>query len=175
MSAVINEIRTRGFVVERLTREYLRVYSALRALGGDGEIDALTTRLARAFADLSAIDVLPGELSAGATHNVATVSAPIFDGDGAVSMSVTAAPFTSSTPRRSHVSVNRYAQPLPTSPDGAMATTTSKAEEHHDRDHRAGPQSTDRAWSPSMKSNCPTAGPATPSSTFTPAESAAAI
>lgn len=94
MSAVINEIRTRGFVVERLTREYLRVYSALRALGGDGEIDALTTRLARAFADLSAIDVLPGELSAGATHNVATVSAPIFDGDGAVSMSVTAAPFT---------------------------------------------------------------------------------
>lgn len=94
MSAVIKEIRTRGFVVERLTREYLRVYSALRALGGDGEIDALTTQLARAFADLSTIDVLPGELGDDATHNVATISAPIFDADGVVSMSVTAAPFT---------------------------------------------------------------------------------
>ena len=119
MTAVIKEIRHRGFVVERLTREYLRVYTALRALSGDGEIDVITTQLARAFADLSTIDVLPGELGAGATHNVATVSAPITDADGVVTMSVTAAAFTTLDAAASHVSVNRYAQPLPTSrPEG---------------------------------------------------------
>ncbi|EHB53545.1 transcriptional regulator, IclR family [Mycolicibacterium rhodesiae JS60] len=93
ISAVLTETRDRGFVVERLTREYLRVYSALQALSGDGEVDAITAQLARAFADLSVIDVLPSELGAGATHSIATVSAPITDADGAVIMSVTAAPF----------------------------------------------------------------------------------
>jgi DNA-binding IclR family transcriptional regulator len=93
ISAVLNETRERGFVVERLTREYLRVYSALQALSGDGEVDAITAQLARAFADLSVIDVLPTELGMGVTHSIATVSAPISDADGAVSMSVTAAPF----------------------------------------------------------------------------------
>ncbi len=91
--AVLNETRHRGFVVERLTREYVRVYSALRALGGDGEVDAITAQLARAFADLSVIDVLPGELGDGLTHRIATVSAPITNADGVVTMSVTAAPF----------------------------------------------------------------------------------
>ncbi|MCX2934818.1 helix-turn-helix domain-containing protein [Mycobacterium sp. CVI_P3] len=94
ISAVLNETRKRGFVVERLTREYLRVYSALQALSGDGEVDAITAQLARAFADLSVIDVLPAELGRGATHNIATVSAPITGADGSVTMSVTAAPFT---------------------------------------------------------------------------------
>ncbi|WP_179472748.1 helix-turn-helix domain-containing protein [Mycolicibacterium vinylchloridicum] len=93
ISAVLAETRDRGFVVERLTREYLRVYSALQALSGDGEVDAITAQLARAFADLSVIDVLPSELGEGATHSIATVSAPITDSDGAVIMSVTAAPF----------------------------------------------------------------------------------
>ena len=93
ISAVLSETRDRGFVVERLTREYLRVYSALQALFGDGEVDAITAQLARAFADLSVIDVLPAELGEGATHSIATVSAPIAGPDGVVSMSVTAAPF----------------------------------------------------------------------------------
>ncbi|HTY28593.1 MAG TPA: helix-turn-helix domain-containing protein [Mycobacterium sp.] len=93
ISLVINAIRGRGFVMERLTKEYLRVYSALQALSSDGEVDAITARLARAFADLSVIDVLPGALTRGATYNIATVSAPIFDADGVVTMSVTAAPF----------------------------------------------------------------------------------
>ncbi|KDF01832.1 IclR family transcriptional regulator [Mycolicibacterium aromaticivorans JS19b1 = JCM 16368] len=93
ISAVLNETRNRGFVVERLTREYLRVYSALQALSDDGEVDAITAQLARAFADLSVIDVLPDELGAGATHSIATVSAPIMTVDGVVTMSVTAAPF----------------------------------------------------------------------------------
>jgi len=94
MTAVIKEIRHRGFVVERLTREYVRVYTALRALSGDGEVDVITTQLARAFADLAVIDFLPDELARNATHRVATVSAPITEVDGAVTMSVTAAAFT---------------------------------------------------------------------------------
>ena len=94
MAAVLEEIRVRGFVVERLTREYVRVYTALRALSGDGEIDMITTQLARAFADLTTIDVLPDEMNDTADHSIATISAPITDIDGAVIMSVTAAVFS---------------------------------------------------------------------------------
>ena len=97
MAAVLNEIRQRGFVVERLTREYVRVYTALRALSGDGEIDMITTQLARAFADLTTIDVLPDEMNNTAGHSIATISAPITDIDGAVIMSVTAAVFATMT------------------------------------------------------------------------------
>ncbi|MEI7716354.1 MAG: helix-turn-helix domain-containing protein [Mycobacterium sp.] len=94
MTAVLREIRHRGFVVERLTREYVRVYTALRALTDTGEVDMITTQLARAFADLTTIDVLAAELNDEAAHSIATVSAPITDIDGAVVMSVTAAVFT---------------------------------------------------------------------------------
>jgi len=94
MAAVLKEIRHRGFVVERLTREYVRVYTALRALSADGEIDSITTQLARAFADLTTIDVLADEMDNAAAHSVATISAPIMDTDGAVVMSVTAAVFS---------------------------------------------------------------------------------
>ena len=93
ITAVINEIRERGYAVERLSREYVRVYTALRALGGDAEPDAITARLARAFADLTVIDVLSAELTENSTHSIATVSAPILDEDGVASMSITAAPF----------------------------------------------------------------------------------
>jgi hypothetical protein len=95
MTAVLKEIRRRGFVVERLTREYVRVYTALRALSGDGEIDMITTQLARAFADLTTIDVLDDEMDITADHSIATISAPINDSNGAVIMSVTAAVFAS--------------------------------------------------------------------------------
>lgn len=97
MAAVLKETRVRGFVVERLTREYVRVYTALRALSGDGEIDMITTQLARAFADLTTIDVLPDEMNDTAGHSIATISAPIADIDGAVIMSVTAAVFSTMT------------------------------------------------------------------------------
>jgi DNA-binding IclR family transcriptional regulator len=93
ITAVINEIRERGYAVERLSREYIRVYTALRALGEDGEPDAITARLARAFADLAVIDVLRAELAENGTHSIATISAPILDDDGVVSMSISAAPF----------------------------------------------------------------------------------
>ncbi|MFZ1178268.1 MAG: helix-turn-helix domain-containing protein [Mycobacterium sp.] len=93
ITAVINEIRERGYAVERLSREYVQVYTALLALGGDGEPDAITARLARAFADLTVIDVLHAELTESSTHSIATISAPILDEDGVVSMSISAAPF----------------------------------------------------------------------------------
>ena len=93
ITSVMNEIRERGYAVERLSREYMQVYTALRALGGDGEPDAITARLARAFAELTVIDVLQAELSETSTHSIATISAPIRDEDGVVSMSISAAPF----------------------------------------------------------------------------------
>ena len=96
MTAVLKEVRQRGFVVERLTKEYVRVYTALRALSGDGEIDMITTQLARAFADLTTIDVLSDEMRTTADHSVATISAPITI-DGAVIMSVTAVVFATLT------------------------------------------------------------------------------
>jgi DNA-binding IclR family transcriptional regulator len=97
MTAVLSEIRDRGYTVERLSREYLQVYTALRALRGDGEPDAITARLARAFADLTVIDVLRTELAENEMHSIATISAPIFDDDGVVAMSISTAPFTDLT------------------------------------------------------------------------------
>jgi DNA-binding IclR family transcriptional regulator len=94
ITAVIAEIRARGYAIERLSREYVQVYTALRALGGDGEPDAITARIARAFADLTVIDILRAELTETSTHSIATISAPITDEDGVVSMSISAAPFT---------------------------------------------------------------------------------
>jgi DNA-binding IclR family transcriptional regulator len=94
ISLVFNEVRERGYVIERLSREYIRVYTALRALGADGEPDAITVRLARALADLTVIDVVAAELAEPGLHNIATVSAPVFNADGVVTMSVSAAPFT---------------------------------------------------------------------------------
>jgi DNA-binding IclR family transcriptional regulator len=93
LNAVVTEVRERGYVIERLSREYVRVYTALRALATDGEPDPITARLAGAFADLTLVDYLPDELDDGALHQIATVSAPVKDADGVVTMSITAAPF----------------------------------------------------------------------------------
>ncbi|ORW52837.1 IclR family transcriptional regulator [Mycobacterium parmense] len=97
IGAVLDEIRERGYAVDRLSREYARVYTALRALGRDGEPDAITARLARAFADLTVIDFVAGELAGQGRHGIATVSAPILDEDGIASMSIGAAPFAELT------------------------------------------------------------------------------
>lgn len=103
MTLVFKEIRDRGFAVDRLTKDYLRVYTALRALSGDGEVDAITAQLARAFADLTVIDVLPDELDDVGSHSVAIISAPIADGSGAVTMSVAASIFATTDSARIHV------------------------------------------------------------------------
>ena len=97
LTAVLAQVRQRGYVIERLSREYVRVYVALRALAADGEPDPITARLAGAFADLTLVDYLPDELEDGAVHQIATISAPIKDGGGVVAMSITAAPFSTLT------------------------------------------------------------------------------
>src|SRR5262245_5054958 len=97
VTAVLAEVRERGYVIERRSREYVRVYVALRALGTNGEPDPIAARLAGAFADLTVVDYLPDELADGAVHQIATISVPIKDADGAVTMSITAAPFHSLT------------------------------------------------------------------------------
>ncbi len=93
ITAVLSEIRERGYAIERLSREYVQVYTALRALGPDGEPDAITSRLARAFADLTVIDFLSAELAENSAHRIATISAPITDEDGVVAMTISVAPF----------------------------------------------------------------------------------
>ncbi|BBY90578.1 putative transcriptional regulator, IclR family protein [Mycobacterium gallinarum] len=93
LTAVLAQVRERGYVIERLSREYVRVYMALRALAADGEPDEITARLAGAFADLALVDYLPAELDGSSDHQVATISVPVKDSDGLVSMSITAAPF----------------------------------------------------------------------------------
>lgn len=93
LTAVLAQVRERGYVIERLSREYVRVYMALRALAADGEPDVITARLAGAFADLALVDYLPAELDGSGDHQVATISVPVRDSDGVVSMSITAAPF----------------------------------------------------------------------------------
>ena len=93
LTAVLAQVRERGYVIERLSREYVRVYMALRALAADGEPDEITARLAGAFADLALVDYLPDELDGSSDHQVATISAPVRDSDAVVSMSITAAPF----------------------------------------------------------------------------------
>ncbi|BBX13615.1 MULTISPECIES: IclR family transcriptional regulator [Mycobacterium] len=97
LAAVLDEVRARGYAVERLSREYVRVYSALQALAAEGEPDEITSRLASAFADLTVVDYLPGELDS-AEHRIANVAAPIHDTDGTVTMSVGASPFATMTP-----------------------------------------------------------------------------
>ena len=62
LTAVLAQVRERGYVIERLSREYVRVYMALRALAADGEPDEITARLAGAYADLALVDYLPDEL-----------------------------------------------------------------------------------------------------------------
>jgi len=90
---VLKEIRQRRYVVERLSREALRVWAALQALNGDGEIDVVVSQLAHTLANESIIDALDDELGPGSMINVSTVNAPLFDPNGVVTLSVSAAPF----------------------------------------------------------------------------------
>jgi DNA-binding IclR family transcriptional regulator len=93
MPKVLEEIRVRGYGIERLSDPLLRVYTALQALD-DGDVpDVVSVRLAGAVADLTIVDFLANELPEVHAHPLATISAPIFDPDGAVLMSVSAQPY----------------------------------------------------------------------------------
>ncbi len=88
MTLVLNEIARRGYVVERLSRQYVRVYTALRALSTDGEVDEITRQLTQAFADLAVIDVVGEELDGDDSYSIATISAPVRSPFGGVAMTV---------------------------------------------------------------------------------------
>ncbi|MFI2559854.1 helix-turn-helix domain-containing protein [Nocardia farcinica] len=88
MKEVLAQVRTRGYAIERRTREFNRVFAAMHALSG--EIDAITARLAAAVADLTVVDFLDDELTDGREHTIASLSAPIFTHGGAVAKTLSA-------------------------------------------------------------------------------------
>ena len=90
---VLKEIRNRGYGIERLSDPLLRVFNALKALDDGGLPDAISTRLAAAVADLTVVDFLPDELNEADTCPLATITAPIFNADGEVAMTVSAQPY----------------------------------------------------------------------------------
>ncbi|GAA2566127.1 helix-turn-helix domain-containing protein [Mycolicibacterium diernhoferi] len=87
---VLNELQVRGYGIERLSDPLLKVYTALLALDGGNVADPVAVRLAGAVADLTIVDFLPGELAQIDQSPLATISAPIFSGEGNVVMSVSA-------------------------------------------------------------------------------------
>ncbi|MFZ0832103.1 MAG: IclR family transcriptional regulator, partial [Mycobacterium sp.] len=93
MSKVLADVRGRGFAVERLSPEWLRVHTALQALSGDPDVDVVTTRLAATIADFTVVDFLDTELAGAGDHDIATVMVPVCDAEGLVSMAVNAIPF----------------------------------------------------------------------------------
>jgi hypothetical protein len=94
MPKVLDEIRNRGYGLERLSDPLLRVYAALLTLTDGEDHDPVSARLAGAVADLTVVDFLPSELARIQDHPLATISAPIFDARGDVVMSVSAQPYS---------------------------------------------------------------------------------
>lgn len=90
MPKVLNAIQERGYGIERLSDPLLKVYTALLALEDGNVADPVAVRLAGAVADLTIVDFLPGELTQIEQSSLATISAPIFDAQGNVVMSVSA-------------------------------------------------------------------------------------
>ncbi len=93
MPKVLKEIRSRGYGIERLSDPLLKVFAALLALEDGNVPDPVAARLAGAVADLTIVDFLPGEMAKIEECPLATISAPIFDQQGAVVMSVSAQPY----------------------------------------------------------------------------------
>jgi DNA-binding IclR family transcriptional regulator len=93
INKVLTEIRNRGYGIERLSDPLLRVYAALQALDIGVQRDPISARLAAALADLTVVDVLPGEFAEAESCALATISAPVFDTVGRVVMSVSAQPY----------------------------------------------------------------------------------
>ncbi|MEU1525473.1 helix-turn-helix domain-containing protein [Nocardia rhamnosiphila] len=88
ITRVLEQVRSRGYAIERRSNAFSRVFAAMHVLSG--EIDAITERLAGAVAELTVVDFLDDELVDGPDHTVATVSAPIFAPPGTVALTLTA-------------------------------------------------------------------------------------
>jgi DNA-binding IclR family transcriptional regulator len=89
--AVLDEVRARGYSVERLADDSAPMLEALAALRNSPVTDPLRNRLGAMIADLITIDYLPDEL--GPENAVVTVAAPIFLGPTVVA-AVVACPDT---------------------------------------------------------------------------------
>ncbi|WP_082694867.1 IclR family transcriptional regulator [Mycobacterium lehmannii] len=100
MPKVLDEITRRGYGIERLSDPLLKVFAALLAVEDGDAPDPVAVRLAGAVAELTVVDFLPGELAEVEHSPLATVSAPIFDTDGNVVLTVSAQPYSRLTLER---------------------------------------------------------------------------
>ncbi|PJK19767.1 IclR family transcriptional regulator [Mycolicibacterium goodii] len=98
MPEVLDEITRRGYGIERLSDPLLKVYAALLAVEDGSGPDPVAVRLAGAVADLTVVDFLPNELAQIDQCELATISAPIFDPDGDVALTVSAQPYRRLSP-----------------------------------------------------------------------------
>lgn len=96
---VLDDIRTRGYSIERMSSDHLAMIDALGSL--DNVSDALRIRVGDLLSELTVIDYLESELAATTPTEevgVVTVGAPVFDAAGSVIASVVTCPNTLLTP-----------------------------------------------------------------------------
>ncbi|MGW0162231.1 helix-turn-helix domain-containing protein [Mycobacterium sp. NPDC003323] len=92
MTAVIEEAARRGYVIERMNDEIVRILKALHVLS-DGGSDTLNTRIAAAVTETIEIDFLDSELDDDTRYEVFVISAPVPRSDGGADTCVAVAPF----------------------------------------------------------------------------------
>lgn len=102
MTAVIDEGARRGYVIERMNDQIVRVFKALHVLS-DGGSDKLNTRIAAAVTEAVEIDYLDAELVDGDSYEVFIISAPVPKSDGRPDTCVAVAPFGPITGERIRV------------------------------------------------------------------------
>jgi hypothetical protein len=88
---VLETIRVRGYGVDRLGEDTVRMLSALVAEAPE-TTESIAGSIATNFAETAVLDVLDGELAAGELYRVVTIAAPVFDVDATVRATVTVAP-----------------------------------------------------------------------------------
>lgn len=98
LRAVLDEIRTRGFSIERITDGHRAVIDALSAL--DSVPTALRARVGGLLTELSAIDYLSDELTDDTEAGAVTVGAPIRDAAGTVVGAIVSCPHTTMSGRQ---------------------------------------------------------------------------
>jgi len=91
---VLETIRVRGYGVDRLGEDTVRMLRALVAEAPE-TTESIAGSIATNFAESAVLDVLDGELVAGELYRVVTIAAPVFDVDATVRATVTVAHQTS--------------------------------------------------------------------------------
>lgn len=91
LHAVLETIRVRGYGVDRLGEDTVRMLRALVAEAPE-TTESIAGSIATNFAESAVLDVLDGELVAGELYRVVNIAAPVFDVDATVRATVTVAP-----------------------------------------------------------------------------------